>query len=310
MTEGKRASVGAIIWLGFVGATLPDPRGEAWAHALLLLAALVLLPLVLPLIVERNEAARAARWLGLAARMQLTTAGLLAFGCWLPPGAIAGAFALPWLAVTGLLAGAGMTRLWRQGVARPLDRLVTDAGLIYAAIGGLWTLAERVGYGPMGFERAIVALTAVHFHYAGVLLPIFTGLVLRRWPDSRFVARVAVGVVLGVPAVAIGITASQLGFGPALETAAGLGLALAAAIVGILHVRVAMTDSTSPRARLLLAIAGVSLVCGMILAALYAIRAYGAPLAWLGIPHMRALHGTINALGFGLCGVLGWRAMK
>jgi hypothetical protein len=30
---------------------------------------------------------------------------------------------------------------------------------------------------------------------------------------------------------------------------------------------------------------------------------------WLGIPQMRMLHGTVNAIGFGLGGVLAWRRM-
>ena len=43
----------------------------------------------------------------------------------------------------------------------------------------------------------------------------------------------------------------------------------------------------------------------VVLALLYGCRAY-FPLAWLDIPWMRAVHGTANALGFGLAGVLGW----
>ena len=33
------------------------------------------------------------------------------------------------------------------------------------------------------------------------------------------------------------------------------------------------------------------------------------PLRQISIPQMRLLHGTINALGFGLCGLLAWRRM-
>jgi hypothetical protein len=123
----------------------------------------------------------------------------------------------------------------------------------------------------------------------------------------RLASRAAVGVVLGVPAVALGITMTQLGWGTSFEAAAGCGLALAGMAVGILHVRVA-TDGVRPLpTRVLLAIAGVSLFVGMVLAAVYALRASTTVFAWLGIPQMRMLHGTINAIGFGLCGVLGWR---
>ena len=80
--------------------------------------------------------------------------------------------------------------------------------------------------------------------------------------------------------------------------------------VGILHVRIATDSRQSIATRLLLAIAGGSLFVGMVLAGLYAMRAFVAPFPWLGIPQMRMLHGTINAVGFGLCGVLGWRRMS
>jgi hypothetical protein len=54
-------------------------------------------------------------------------------------------------------------------------------------------------------------------------------------------------------------------------------------------------------------VAGVSLFFAMTLAAADAARGFSAtPMPWLTLPWMRAVHGTINALGFGLCGVLGW----
>lgn len=308
MTTFRRVTAGAAIWLGYLAATLPNPQHEGWTLVLLLLAVLVLVPLALDLFIERHDAPQAIKWLGWVRLAHLPAGALLALACWLPSGIGAGLLALPWLAVTALLAATGVVRSLRHGFARPLDRLCTDAALMFMMIGGLWVLADRLGVRPMSFDAAIVALTAVHFHYAGFLLPLFTGLVGRQMPESRFVARAAVGVVLGVPAVAVGITVSQLGWGSGVETAAGLGLALAGAVVAILHVRLATEPTFSLAARMLLGIAGVSLFFGMVFAGLYAIRMHAAPLPWLGIPQMRALHGTLNALGFGLCGVLGWRA--
>jgi len=61
--------------------------------------------------------------------------------------------------------------------------------------------------------------------------------------------------------------------------------------------------------RLPLAIAGASLFFGMVLAAIYASRASVTLASSLAIPQMRMLHGTVNAIGFGLCGVLAWRRM-
>lgn len=56
-------------------------------------------------------------------------------------------------------------------------------------------------------------------------------------------------------------------------------------------------------------LSGVSLFFGMALAAIYALRAFVLPLPWLDIPWMRALHGTLNAFGFGLCSMLAWRSV-
>jgi hypothetical protein len=126
----------------------------------------------------------------------------------------------------------------------------------------------------------------------------------------RIAWRAAVGVVLGVPAVAVGISATQLGAGPSIEAGTGCGLALAGMAVGILHVRLATDGRQAILTRVLLGIAGLSLFIGMVLAGLYAARAFAAPFPGLGIPQMRLLHGTINALGFGLCGVLAWRGMQ
>jgi hypothetical protein len=55
MNSVARASVGAAVWMGFVFARVPDLRDAAWAHALLLFAALVLVPLALDLFADKSE---------------------------------------------------------------------------------------------------------------------------------------------------------------------------------------------------------------------------------------------------------------
>lgn len=310
MNLGLRAGVGAVTWVGFMALRQPGWRDGAWAHALLLFAVLVIVPLAIELLRDDPATEKAPRRFSWLERGQLPAGIVLGVACWLPPGTLSALAALPWVALTGLMASIGFTRIRRGGLRRDLDGLCRDAALIYSAIGGAWTLADRSGYRPLGFDPEIVALTAVHFHYAGLLLPLFAGLAQRELFFFRLASRAAVGVVLGVPAVAIGITATQLGAGPSVEAAAGCGLALAGMAVGILHVRIA-TDVRQPfGTRMLLGIAGVSLFIGMVFAALYSMRAFAAPVSGLGIPQMRLLHGTINAIGFGLCGVLAWRAMN
>jgi len=65
------------------------------------------------------------------------------------------------------------------------------------------------------------------------------------------------------------------------------------------------TGQAPTRIRLLWGVAALSLFFSMVLAALYGARYY-LPMSWLDIPWMRALHGTANAFGFGLAGLVGW----
>lgn len=310
MNPVTRALVGGAAWAGFVAARVRDPRGEAWAEGLLLFAALVLVPLALGLFRDDEEAGPQRRGFDWLDRVQLPAALLLWGAAWLAPGPVAAMLAVPWVAFTGGMAAIGFSRARRGGLRRELDGLCRDAALMFAVIGGAWTLAARAGFRPLGFDPAIVALTAVHFHFAGLLLPLVAGLVQRELFFWRLASRAAVGVVLGVPAVALGITVTQLGGGPSVEAGAGGGLALAGLAVGVLQVRIALEAKESVATRVLLAIAGASLFIGMVLAGLYALRAFVAPFPWLGIPQMRMLHGSVNAIGFGLCGVLGWRRMR
>lgn len=310
MSVKLKATVGAAVWLGYLAVESPHPAHGDWLRVMLLFAALVLVPLTLEIFADDDQATWAADRLRLMQRVHSPAALLLLAACLTPAGLIAAGLAIPWLVFTTGLAGTAVARAKREGVRRSLPGLCADAALVFALVGGAWTVAERAGFSPLGFDSTIVALTAVHFHFAGLLLPLFAGLVQRELWFSRFAARAAVGAVLGVPAVAVGITATQLGWGSTLETAAGAGLALVGMAVAILHVRIALEAARPAITRVWLGLAGVSLFFAMVLAGLYAIRSVALPFPWLGVPQMQMLHGTLNAFGFGLCGALGWRGMK
>ena len=113
-----------------------------------------------------------------------------------------------------------------------------------------------------------------------------------------------IGTIVGIPLVAIGITASQLRWGHHLEMLSAWVLGGAGLIVAYLLIRQSLKGGTY--VRVLWSIAGVSLGCSMVLAILYGSR-LAVSVAWLDIPHMRAIHGTANAVGFALCGLIGAR---
>jgi hypothetical protein len=109
-----------------------------------------------------------------------------------------------------------------------------------------------------------------------------------------------------VPAVALGITTSRLGFSPVIEAAAALAMATGGMGVAVLHARLGLQRARPLGVRCLWVMTAASLAAGMLLAALYGVRSFFQPWPWLDVPWMRALHGSVNALGFGGCGVLAW----
>ena len=300
-----KAKLGFVAWIVAAVLMVPNVHHGAWAHALLLFAALVLVPLLLVVAEDASATERSKKSLRLAARIQFPAALLLIVSFRLAPGIWAVLWAVPWAAVLLTIAAAGGLRVI-QRERHSLPRMCGDAGLIFAAVGAAWLVADRGGIRPLGFSDIIVTLTAVHFHYAGLILPVLAGKALEQLGAPRVAGAIALGVIAGVPAVAIGITASQLQASLTLELVAALLMAVSGMAVAVVHVWLALQDRWPVIVQCLWMVAGCSLFAGMLLAALYGVRSVFAPWPWLDIPWMRALHGTINALGFGLCGTLGW----
>lgn len=306
MTTPLKVRIGAVVWCAYLIYTGCEMPSQNWAQALLLLAALVLMPMAWVLVRDFEDTGWAARLWRFDLQAHFPAALLLVPAFLLPPGGLAMLCALPWAVVLAIMAVDGLLRIRRHGFS-PLGLLCRDVGLVYASVGGAWLLAARAGWQPLQFAPEIVLLTAVHFHFAGLILPVIAGLVLNRRPQSP-VARGAAGLVLiGVPLVAVGIASQQLG-GPAwVELLAAWVLVLGGWGVAWLHLVLAVQErSVCIGARALWFVAGISLAAGMLLAGLYASRGYLAPLPWLDIPWMRALHGSLNALGFALAALLGW----
>ncbi len=295
--------VGAALWLGRVVMTGVAPRHASWAVTLLLFSPLVLFPLLLALLQREWWPTSARRWLDWVIRLQGPAAWLLVSACLVPHGVTSALLTLPWLAVTGLIAGCGMMRFLSRS-QHGLSELCLEAGLVYVVVGSMWLMLWRLGRWPLGYRDVIVLLTAVHFHYAGIVLPIITAWAARRNP-GRLATAACVGVVAGIPLTAVGITSSHFGFTPLLECVIAWELSLAAILTAWLQFRSAMHRDVPATGRLLLSVSSVCLTGAMVLAGLYGMRYLGGP-EWLDIPWMRALHGTANAFGTCFCGLLGW----
>lgn len=300
MSARTKALIGVFVWLAFSLPETPNVHHGIWGHVLLQFAALVLAPLLFE-VVGRGET-RSLPW---ARRLQLPAALALVVAFRLEAGVGAAVAVAPWAGVLLLVAVEGGRRMLSAG-ERAAARWCREAGLVFAAVGAAWLLADRAGLRPLGFSEDIVLLTAVHFHYAGLILPVLAGEALARWGRRKAANVIAAGVVAGVPAVAVGITAAQRGVDWQVEMVAALLMAVSGAAVAGVHLALGLQGRWPVGVRCLWVAAGCSLAAGMALAALYGLRGLVAPWPWLDIPWMRALHGSVNALGFGLCGTLAW----
>jgi hypothetical protein len=297
------AVLGGVTWLAVLAWLQPSPSATEWAVAMLLLSPLVLVPLGMWLLARSADSEVLSPCWRVAAAMQWPTAVLLAVAFARPEGALAAVLALPWLAATILLGWVGLARFRRRGLF-PVPELCADAALLFLPVGASWAVLARWGVQPLGFEPVIVLLTAVHFHHAGFVLPLLTGLAGGA-TGGRIASAASIGVLVAVPLVAVGITATQLGLGSLVECLSAWVTTAGAVLTAWLHLRLVRDGQWPSLVRTLWLIAALALVGSMMMAALYGCRAY-MPIVWLDIPWMRAWHGTANGLGFGLLGVLGW----
>ncbi len=302
------AGLGGLVWLALLAGPLAGGGLMAAIHRLLALALLVLVPLLLSLVATPDRFGRHPLTFRAAIALHPIAAGAGVGSLLVPTGATAALLAVPWLLFTGLVALFALARLLPRGLACA-EETSLDAGLLYLPVGATWLALSRAGASPAGFSEPIVVLTAVHFHYAGFAAPILAGLAGRALlacePAARSLfAVVAAGVVVGMPLVAAGITAS-----PRLEMAGVLVLATSLVLLaGLVAFRIRpRTVGQAPRTLLLLSAS--SLALAMVFAAAYgAGELRGAPL--VSLPTMVQFHGWANAVGFVLCGGLAWLRLR
>lgn len=296
-----RLLLGLFLWLLCLIPLAPHPLTTAWGRAILLFAAFVVVPTATEILSQKMPAL-ASGWPLQVQRWQPPAAFLFALAFLFPNGWLATLLVLPWTIITFVYAWLGFGQIIRGAWQNPMG-FATSAGMVYLAVAGVWAPMERAGFIPLGFNPEIVFLTIVHFHYAGFALPIMAGLVAARFGNNLLVQINCYIVVAAVGLLALGITFTQLQLGPEWEMASAWLMAVSAALVGAFYLYSAF-GKYPPKSRIYWLFAGLSLVSGMVLAALYGSR-FEAPLAWLDIPMMRALHGSLNAIGFVGLGLMG-----
>ncbi|WP_281202441.1 YndJ family protein [Cytobacillus kochii] len=190
----------------------------------------------------------------------------------------------------------GVWRFLNRGFTL-FEEFLIDVGLIYFAIGGLWTFAHYNGI-DTGFSPMITWLTSIHFHYASFLLPVFAGFLGRVLKGKRRGFYYCSTAVLIAPLLlAIGIAVSYW-----LEVVSVVlyiygiyGLiyyALRARIHRLFYKSLAVISFASLGVTILFSVA-------------YIISRFGGN-EGITIPFMLQFHGITNSVFFALCGCLAW----
>jgi hypothetical protein len=307
------ALAGALVWLGALGVAGTTALALSTVDLFVSLAVLVLVPLGLGLAATPRRSGGVVLPYRLAVAGQLPAAVAVVAALALPVGSTESvALVLPWLGVTGLVALVGLWRLLSRGFL-PVAELTVDAALFYVPVGAVALVLHRAGI-SLRFEPIIVLLTVVHYHYAGFVLPLVTGLVDRRLagPDGRFgtdlAGRVAVAatlvIVVNLALIAVGIT-----FSPLVEVVAVALFTVAVAGFALLTLaKVVPAVDGLPAAGL--AVASLAIVATMALALGYGYSAFPATGEVISIGEMIRWHGTLNAFGFALPALLAFRRLE
>lgn len=276
-----------------------DSRGQVsiWVVALLMLS-----PLVLIRVGERLRLGNSG-WSAMVAPHAITPT-LLAIGFLYPPSMLSAVFAVPWF-ILRVAVVVDVMLTWRLLPVKTPEQLSFDFAFIFPAIGAAWLVAHRANWTPGNFDPLIVLLTAAHFHHAGFTLPLMAGLNAKARPGcwTRFSC---VSILLGVPLVAIGITCTHFGVLSFVEPFGVTILVIGALGVAVSQIQRGLEKESGGLVRLGFVVSGVSLLVAMLLAMSFGLR-YILPGLSLTMPQMWAIHGTLNAFGFGLCGILAWR---
>ncbi len=234
------------------------------------------------------------------------SAALAVIALTLLPGLTATALGALWLLYALGIAAAGALRFASRADRLAPAELCIDAGLVQTAVAGFAFLTACAGLPFLGYEYPWQTLTAVHFSYAGMALPVFAGMIGRALNGrcARAFGLVAPGVIFGSALVGFGILWS-----PLLEVLSVIALSASLWVCAGLVLGVVAPAIKRWPLKLGLMLSAAVLFVSMPLAVLYALGDVRGELI-LTIPQMIDTHGRLNAFGFGLLGALCWLALR
>lgn len=295
------AAVGLLCWMvvsALVSTSAVSLTGRPTATLAILLAVFVVVPLVARLSDLPFRTGGRSRWYRAASFCALPSAVAVLGSLSLPTGATATLLALPWTFVTGLLAVFGLQRgLPNTG---RLAELALGVALLYLPVAGFALVAHRAGV-TFGFGATTMLLTVVHFHYAGCALPAFCGLVGRASGESRTYRALVAVVLVGPGIIGLGIALSPF---VELLSASVFGIAVA----GVAWYTLATVSPEEGIGYACVTVAAVAVAVSMGTVVAY-VATRTTAVSLVTFETMLRGHGWLNAVGFALIGLVGWRAV-
>lgn len=307
------AVLGAVVWLALRGPVMAGAGSfvASVAESAVLLAVLVLVPLVFRLSLTESVDGTLPAVYVVGVFLQPLAGLLVPFSFLLPEGPMAGVLVLPWLGVVACLTVFGLWRLLPRGTGDTGEAAI-DAGLLYVPIGGVALLLHRLGLGFLQFGALLVLLAAMHFHFAGLTLPVLSGVAARTLPEEGRIGAVVDAalwtIILGPVFILVGIT-----FSPAVEVVSVGFFTVAVAAFSLCVLFRGLPGRPRPQ-QLLVGASALSIVVSMGFALAFGVSAFGQayglgalPGGFPSLTEMARFHGRLNALGFALLGAVGWR---
>ncbi|AXH99125.1 hypothetical protein DV702_04865 [Sporosarcina sp. PTS2304] len=260
--------------------------GQPWPYGLLVVAQLFYIPVLLRMVcTERGWFWKYYPFVAIPAYASVILGQVVDW---------AGSFAVLYLLFTVYIALYGVTRFLRRGFTH-LEEFAIDLGLIYVAMGGVWYFAFATGI-DLGFSPLLTWLTAIHFHYSAVILPVFIGWLGRLHPSRAY--RFATVALLASPMiVAVGITFSRW-----IEVVSVFLYMYGFAVIIWLVWRTSFANSLQ---KWLLRFSFSALAVTISFSLLY-VLSNGFGLITVTIDFMLRFHGVLNCVVFAGVGLLGW----
>jgi hypothetical protein len=299
------AASGSAVWMVLLAGVYFNQFRLSIFDLLFLLAPWVAVPLALSLVTATSTSRFSALSVAVTKYLLFPGAALTTLSFFLRGGRWAGALICVWLIVAFALALDGLRRLIKSGM-KSFPDFCFAVGEGYALVGALWLLASRLGLQPVGFHEPIVLLTAIHFHYAGLMAAVLAGLVASRLGVG--VASLYLRIALSCAMLGPGLLGLAFLVGPKWKLAAVGLMVIGECGVALGTFRIGLSDAGAIGGRLLLA-GSACVIFGMALAGIWAVGEY--PLhAFVNLEQMARYHGVLNSVGFGLCSLVGWTFLR